>query len=126
MEKNTTDQKKTSENFGDINFSDMDSSGLENLFSENNSPVDSIAAGMGMFNNIPLSISLEVASTEITLGELSKATVGDVIVLNKAVSEPLDVKVNGVLFARAEVVMVDGRYGLKFVSDQTTHGKQHD
>lgn len=71
---------------------------------------------MSMFRDVPLTVTLEVASTEVTLGELSQATVGDVLPLEKAIGEPLDVKVNGILFAKAEVVMVDGKYGLKFIS----------
>lgn len=74
---------------------------------------DNIAA----FYDVPLTVSLEVATTEVTLGELSRAVVGDVLPLDKAIGEALDVKVNGVFFAKAEVVMVDGKYGLKFVSN---------
>jgi len=72
--------------------------------------------GLQLFRDVPLTVTLEIASTEITLGELSQAQAGDVLPLDKAVGEPLDVKVNGVLFAKAEVVMLNGRYGLKFVS----------
>ncbi|WP_397471958.1 FliM/FliN family flagellar motor switch protein [Rheinheimera sp.] len=75
--------------------------------------------GLSMFRDVPLTVTLEVASAEVTLGELSRASVGDVLPLDKAVGEALDVKVNGVLFAKAEVVMVDGKYGLKFVKRNT-------
>ncbi|MBE0378077.1 FliM/FliN family flagellar motor switch protein [Pseudoalteromonas prydzensis] len=75
---------------------------------------------MSMFADVPLTITLEVASTELTLGELSQATHGDVLRLDKAAGEPMDVKVNGVYFAKAEVVMVDGQYGIKFIA----HDKQ--
>jgi len=72
--------------------------------------------GLGMFSNVPLTVTLEVATTEVSMGELSKASIGDVLGLDKAVNEPLDVKVNGMPFAKAEVVTVDGKYALKFVS----------
>lgn len=71
---------------------------------------------MTAFYDVPLTVSLEVATTEVTLGELSQAAVGDVLPLEKMAGEPLDVKVNGVFFAKAEVVIVDGKYGLKFLS----------
>lgn len=71
---------------------------------------------MSAFYDVPLTVSLEVATAEVTLGELSKAAVGDVLPLDKMAGEALDVKVNGVFFAKAEVVMVDGKYGLKFLS----------
>ncbi len=60
-----------------------------------------------------------IASTEITLGELSQAKEGDVLKLDKVAGEALDVKVNGVFFAKAEVVMVEGQYGLKFAQTDT-------
>ena len=36
-------------------------------------------------------------------------------VLDKLAGEPLDVKVNGTLFAKAEVVVMNGSYGLRIV-----------
>ncbi|KFZ38180.1 flagellar motor switch protein FliN [Shewanella mangrovi] len=71
---------------------------------------------MAFFNDVPLTVTLEVASTELTLGELSKVVEGDVLPLDKLAGEPLDVMVNGVAFAKAEVVMVDGHYGIRFLA----------
>lgn len=73
---------------------------------------------MAIFEDVPLTITLEVASTELTLGELSQAKHGDVLRLDKKAGEALDVKVNGVYFAKAEVVMADGQYGIKFITPQ--------
>ena len=112
--------------FDETDFIDIDNSDYQGIFDNDSVEVKSVISGMKMFNDIPLDISLEVASTEITLGELSTAKVGDVIALDKAVSEPLDVKVNGVLFARAEVVMVDGKYGLKFVNDKLSKNTKNE
>jgi flagellar motor switch protein FliN/FliY len=90
------------------------------LFGEEKADKATAAIGMDMFRDVPLTVTLEVSSTEVTLGELSGAEAGDVLPLDKPVGEPLDVKVNGVLFAKAEVVMVNGKYGLKFVSTQNS------
>ena len=38
-----------------------------------------------------------------------------VIALDKLAGEPLDVKVNGALFAKAEVVVINGSYGLRIL-----------
>jgi flagellar motor switch protein FliN len=91
---------------------------MGDLFGEDKAEKPAGVMGMDMFRDVPLTVTLEVSSTEVTLGELSGAEAGDVLPLDKAVGEPLDVKVNGVLFAKAEVVMVNGKYGLKFVSTQ--------
>ncbi len=90
------------------------------LFGEEKTDKATGALGMDMFRDVPLTVTLEVSSTEVTLGELSGAEAGDVLPLDKPIGEPLDVKVNGVLFAKAEVVMVNGKYGLKFVSTQNS------
>ena len=67
------------------------------------------------FGKIPVTVTLEVASTEITLRELMDVDTSSVIALDKLAGAPLDVKVNGALFAKAEVVVVHGNYGLRIV-----------
>ena len=67
------------------------------------------------FGKIPVNVTLEVASTEISLRELMDVDASSVIVLDKLAGAPLDVKVNGALFAKAEVVVVNGNYGLRIV-----------
>lgn len=67
------------------------------------------------FGKIPVTVTLEVASTQITLRELMDVDTSSVISLDKLAGAPLDVKVNGALFAKAEVVVVHGNYGLRIV-----------
>ena len=56
-----------------------------------------------------------MASTDITLRELMDVDISSVIALDKLAGAPLDVKVNGALFAKAEVVVVNGNYGMRIV-----------
>ena len=70
---------------------------------------------LSFFGRIPVNVTLEVASTEISLKELMDVDASSVIVLDKLAGEPLDVKVNGALFAKAEVVVMNGSYGLRIV-----------
>lgn len=70
---------------------------------------------LSLFGKIPVNLTLEVASTEICLRELMEVDTHSVIVLDKLAGEPLDVKVNGTLFARAEVVVMNGNYGLRIL-----------
>ncbi len=70
---------------------------------------------LSFFGRIPVHVTLEVASTEISLKELMEVDASSVIVLDKLAGEPLDVKVNGALFAKAEVVVMNGSYGLRIV-----------
>jgi flagellar motor switch protein FliN/FliY len=70
---------------------------------------------LSFFGRIPVHVTLEVASAEISLKELMECDTSSVIVLDKVAGEPLDVKVNGTLFAKAEVVVMNGSYGLRIV-----------
>jgi len=70
---------------------------------------------MSFFGKIPVNVTLEVASAEISLKELMECDTSSVIALDKVAGEPLDVKVNGTLFAKAEVVVINGSYGLRIV-----------
>lgn len=70
---------------------------------------------MKLFGKIPVHVTLEVASVELTLNDLREVDRASVIALDKAAGEPLDVKVNGALFAKAEVVVMNGNYGLRIV-----------
>lgn len=104
----------------DAALAGLDMMDMADVFEQDNPAAGAKVDGLTMFRDVPLTVTLEVASAEITLGELSRASSGDVLPLNKAVGEALDVKVNGMLFAKAEVVMVDGKYGLKFVQTGTS------
>ena len=70
---------------------------------------------MSFFGKIPVNVTLEVASAEISLKELMDVDTSSVIVLDKLAGEPLDVKVNGTPFAKAEVVVMNGNYGLRII-----------
>ncbi|MGY2574046.1 flagellar motor switch protein FliN [Vibrio sp. C8] len=70
---------------------------------------------LSFFKNIPVTVTLEVASKELSLGDLMKAGEGSIIELDKLNGEPLDVKVNGSLLGHAEVVIVNEKYGLRLI-----------
>ncbi|ENM5840519.1 flagellar motor switch protein FliN [Vibrio mimicus] len=94
----------------ELNFDDFQ---IEN--SENDMPFQQTPPterDLSFFKGIPVVVTLEVASKEITLGELMKAGEGTVIELDKLNGEPLDVKVNGSLMGHAEIVIVNDKYGL--------------
>ncbi|QDE30276.1 FliM/FliN family flagellar motor switch protein [Shewanella polaris] len=67
------------------------------------------------FKLLPVKVSLELASVEMPLGELTHMGEGDVIALDRMVGEPLDIRVNGSLLGKGEVVEVGGRYGVRLL-----------
>ncbi|MBL1378874.1 flagellar motor switch protein FliN [Zobellella iuensis] len=104
--------------------------GLDSLFQEAGEP-EAKGAGsrdLSYFQQLPVKVSLEVASAEISLGELMQAGEGAVIELNKLAGEPLDVRVNGTLLAQGEVVVANGRYGVRLtrIIHQQVAKDQHD
>nr|WP_233702369.1 flagellar motor switch protein FliN [Duffyella gerundensis] len=70
---------------------------------------------LSLFSRIPVTLTLEVASVDISLAELINVDNDSVIELDKLAGEPLDVKVNGILFGKAEVVVVNDKYGLRII-----------
>lgn len=73
------------------------------------------AKDMSFFHQLPVQVTLELASAEMSLGELTKMGEGDVVALDRMVGEPLDIRVNGALLGRGEVVEVNGRYGVRLL-----------
>ncbi|QQD16794.1 flagellar motor switch protein FliN [Spongiibacter nanhainus] len=63
--------------------------------------------------DIPVNLTLEVGGTELPIRELLELQQGAVVELAKQAGDPLDVKVNGTLIARGEVVVVDDRLGVR-------------
>lgn len=70
---------------------------------------------MALFSRIPVNLTLEVSSVTLSLAELMAISNDTVIELDKIAGEPLDVKVNGILFGKAEVVVLNDKYGLRII-----------
>jgi flagellar motor switch protein FliN/FliY len=85
---------------------------------QNQSADASNAAISGLNNldvvlNIPVDVSLELGRATVDLQSLIELSQGSVIELNRLVDEPVDVLVNGKLVAKAEVVVVDNKFGAR-------------
>jgi flagellar motor switch protein FliN/FliY len=63
--------------------------------------------------DIPVSISMEVGATSISIRNLLQLNQGSVIELDRLAGEPLDVLVNGTLIAHGEVVVVNEKFGIR-------------
>ncbi|KJM59209.1 flagellar motor switch protein FliN [Pluralibacter gergoviae] len=70
---------------------------------------------MALFSRIPVTLTLEVASVEISLADLMAMNTDSVVELDKMAGEPLDIKVNGIQFGKAEVVVLNDKYGLRII-----------
>ncbi len=63
--------------------------------------------------DVEIPIAVEVGRTQMSLDEVLRLVPGSVIALDKRAEEPVDLRVNGKLVARGEVVLVDDTYGLR-------------
>jgi flagellar motor switch protein FliN/FliY len=80
---------------------------------KNNEPVSLEGPNLDVILDIPVSISMEVGSTDINIRNLLQLNQGSVIELDRLAGEPLDVLVNGTLIAHGEVVVVNEKFGIR-------------
>lgn len=63
--------------------------------------------------DIPVTISMEVGRSQISIRNLLQLNQGSVVELERIAGEPLDVLVNGTLIAHGEVVVVNDKFGIR-------------
>ncbi len=63
--------------------------------------------------DVPVSVSLRVGSTDISIRDLVTLVEGSVVALDQDAGESMDVLVNGTLIAHGEIVVVDDQYGVR-------------
>ncbi len=66
-----------------------------------------------MLRDIPVTLSVEVGRSAISINNLLQLSQGSVVELDRAAGEALDVMVNGCLVAHGEVVVVNDRFGIR-------------
>ena len=81
-------------------------------------PSAAAAAGGGDINldvvlDIPVTLSMEVGRSRLSIRNLLQLNQGSVVELNRATGEPLDVYVNGTLVAHGDVVVVNEMFGIR-------------
>jgi flagellar motor switch protein FliN/FliY len=74
-----------------------------------------LSKNRSIIGNIEVEVEIRVGSTKMLIEDILKLGPQAIIKLNKSKYDPLDVFVNGVLFARGTVVKISGRdtYGIK-------------
>jgi flagellar motor switch protein FliN/FliY len=84
-------------------------------------PTDDIAEAtspgrLDLVFDVPVCLSVELGRTEIPIRDVVSLGRGSIIELDRGPGAPLDVRVNGVLIGRGEVVLVNAeKLGLRFV-----------
>lgn len=86
---------------------------LDQLKPDAPDPAASRELNLDVVLDIPVTLSMEVGRSRINIRNLLQLNQGSVVELERAVSEPLDVFVNGTLIAHGEVVVVNDKFGIR-------------
>jgi flagellar motor switch protein FliN/FliY len=81
--------------------------------SEDGATGSSADMNMDLILDVPVTISMEIGRTRISIRNLLQLTQGSVVELDRLAGEPLDVMVNGTLIAHGEVVVVNDKFGIR-------------
>jgi len=63
--------------------------------------------------DLPLSLTVELGSTEMPLSEVLRLEGDSVITIDRMPGEPIDLLINGRVFARGEVVVINETFGCR-------------
>ncbi|HZK90498.1 MAG TPA: flagellar motor switch protein FliN [Stellaceae bacterium] len=81
---------------------------------ESSAPVS--ASRLDLVFDVPVCLSVELGRTDISIRDVVSLGRGSIIELDRGPGTPLDVRVNGVLIGRGEVVLINAeKLGLRFV-----------
>jgi len=75
--------------------------------------VNASTPGFGLIQDIDVRLTVELGRTDMPLRDVLALGEESVVMLDRLTDEPLDVKVNGKLIARGEVVVIDEYYGVR-------------
>lgn len=68
---------------------------------------------LDMIMDIPVTLSVELGSTRLSIRELLDLAKGSIVELDGLAGEPMEVLINGYLVAHGEVVVVEDKYGIR-------------
>lgn len=91
---------------------DVQTAELEELQSEGEGQ-GSEDVNLDLILDIPVTISMEIGRTRISIRNLLQLNQGSVVELDRLAGEPMDVLVNGTLVAHGEVVVVNEKFGIR-------------
>ena len=74
---------------------------------------DADSEKMELILDIPVSVTVEIGRTKMTIRNLLQLNQGGIVALDRLAGDPLDVLVNGTLVAHGEVVVVNDKFGVR-------------
>ncbi|MDH4278827.1 MAG: flagellar motor switch protein FliN, partial [Acidimicrobiia bacterium] len=68
---------------------------------------------LSRLRDVQLQVTVELGRTSMIVSDVLALEIGSVIELDRSAGAPIDVRVNGTLLARGEVVVVDDEYAIR-------------
>lgn len=90
---------------------DMQQAPMNNLVDDSNKEDGGVK--LESLLDIPVSLSVKIGETRISIRNLLQLNQGSVVELDRMAGEPLDVLINNTLIAHGEVVVVNEKYGIR-------------
>ncbi|EMC8144385.1 TPA: flagellar motor switch protein FliN [Vibrio cholerae O1] len=100
-------------NAPDIDVDEILAAPLEELKNTASPITDDERRKLDTIMDIPVTISMEVGRSKISIRNLLQLNQGSVVELDRIAGESLDVMVNGTLIAHGEVVVVNDKFGIR-------------
>ncbi len=76
---------------------------------------DGNSHNLDLILDVALNVSVELGRTKKTVKEILDFSTGSIIELNKLAGEAVDLMINGKLFAKGEVVVIDENFGVRIL-----------
>ncbi|KPK37878.1 MAG: hypothetical protein AMJ69_10085 [Gammaproteobacteria bacterium SG8_47] len=107
----TDDDAASADNEMVVAGSDMAAADFDTLVDEGRPSKGDV--NMDVILDVPVTISMEIGRTKISIRNLLQLNQGSVVELDRLAGEPMDVLVNGTLIAHGEVVVVNEKFGIR-------------
>lgn len=100
-------------NAPDIDVDEILAAPLDELKDTTSPITDDERRKLDTIMDIPVTISMEVGRSKMSIRNLLQLNQGSVVELDRIAGESLDVMVNGTLIAHGEVVVVNDKFGIR-------------
>jgi|GEM_PF-4743111 len=80
---------------------------------ENFDPQDNLQETEGLLRDVPAPVSVELARIKMNTSQVIRLQVGQILRLGRSPGDPVDLIVNQRIFARGELIEVDGEIGVR-------------
>ena len=76
-------------------------------------PADNMGGTAGLLRDVPAPVVVELGRIRLNAAQVTRLRAGQIIRLPRGPNDPVDLVVNGKLFARGELIEVDGELGVR-------------